>query len=320
MDRYVDDTFSFIRKGCVDDVLEVLNSFHASIKFTFEKERDNTLSFLDVKVIKKLDGSFDTDIHRKKTDTNIYMNWNSFAPKAWKVGTLKSLLRRAYTICSNDSFVSQEISFLKTVFRNQNGFPSRVVNETIENVKRKVQEENNSRTAPVVPEADIEGDTNDSDKEVTPYICLQYKGKEGEIIVSKFRDALKGLLPRNVKPRITFRGKKIGSFFRLKDKVPVEHQTNLIYRFRHDGVTKYIGQTNVRYGTRTNQHCHSDKLSSVYKYIQEGHHDISEENFDIIDKGYPKKWNRRLAEALYVKDFKPELNGQAKSTKLLLFN
>ena len=82
--RYVDDTFSFIRKGCVDDVLEVLNSFHASIKFTFEKERDNTLSFLDVKVIKKLDGSFDTDIHRKKTDTNIYMNWNSFAPKAWR--------------------------------------------------------------------------------------------------------------------------------------------------------------------------------------------------------------------------------------------
>ena len=89
-----------------------------------------------------------------------------------EVGTLKSLLRRAYTICSNDSFVSQEISFLKTVFRNQNGFPSRVVNETIENVKKKVQEENNSRTAPVVPEADIEGDTNDSDKEVTPYICL----------------------------------------------------------------------------------------------------------------------------------------------------
>ena len=130
--------FTFIKKVCVDDVLEVLNSFHASIKFTFEKERDNTLSFLDVKVIKKLDGSFDTDIHRKKTDTNIYMNWNSFAPKAWKVGTLKSLLRRAYTICSNDSFVSQEISFLKTVFRNQNGFPSRVVNETIENVKKKV--------------------------------------------------------------------------------------------------------------------------------------------------------------------------------------
>ena len=71
--RYVDDTFSFIKRDCVDNVLQVLNSFHDNIKFTFEKEGDNTLSFLDVKVIKKSDGSFETDIHRKQTDTNIYL-------------------------------------------------------------------------------------------------------------------------------------------------------------------------------------------------------------------------------------------------------
>ena len=73
--RYVDDTFTFIKKGQVDNVIEILNGFHENINFTFEKEAESSISFLDVKVIKKLDGSFDTDIYRKKTDTNVYLSW-----------------------------------------------------------------------------------------------------------------------------------------------------------------------------------------------------------------------------------------------------
>ena len=41
--RYVDDTFSFIRKGEIGNVLNVLNSFHEDIKFTFEEEQDNSI-------------------------------------------------------------------------------------------------------------------------------------------------------------------------------------------------------------------------------------------------------------------------------------
>ena len=78
--RYVDDTFTIIRKGKVEEVLASLNGFHESIKFTYEKEKDGVISFLDVKVITKMNRTFDTDIHRKPTDTNVYMNWNSFAP------------------------------------------------------------------------------------------------------------------------------------------------------------------------------------------------------------------------------------------------
>ena len=111
--RYVDDTFTIIKKEKVEEVLERLNSFHDSIKFTYEKEKDGIISFLDVKVITKANRTFDTDIHRKQTDTNIYMNWNSFAPRAWKIGTLKGLIRRAFIICSTEESRNKEISFLK---------------------------------------------------------------------------------------------------------------------------------------------------------------------------------------------------------------
>ena len=91
--RYVDDTFTFIKKGSVESVLEKLNSFHPSIKFTYEVQKDGTIAFLDVKVIRSEDGSFETEVHRKPTDTNVYISWNAFAPKVWKTGTLKGEVR-----------------------------------------------------------------------------------------------------------------------------------------------------------------------------------------------------------------------------------
>ena len=102
---------------------------------TFEKETNGSISFLDVSVIRKLDGSFDTDIHRKSTDTNVYINWEAFAPKSWKKGTLKGLIWRAFTICSTKEFRDEEISHLKKGFGKQNGYPSRVIHDCIHAVQ-----------------------------------------------------------------------------------------------------------------------------------------------------------------------------------------
>ena len=61
--RYVDDTFTFIKDGEINAVLEALNSFHDDIKFTYESEIDNKISFLDVKISRKPHGSFSTTVH-----------------------------------------------------------------------------------------------------------------------------------------------------------------------------------------------------------------------------------------------------------------
>ena len=320
--RYVDDTFTFIKKGRIEAVVQCLNGFHDSIKFTFEKEEDQRISFLDVKVIRNGDGTFETDIHRKSTDTNIYLNWNSWSPRAWKLGTLKGLIRRAFLVCSATESRNKEVRFLKNIFIKVNNYPSKVVNKMVNDVRTKMLTENQS-TGSGVSAASVPLDSvGDASKEEihTPYICLPFKGTQGEKIVRKFKDTLKKSLPTNVTPRIVYKGKKLGDFFRIKDKIPNKHESDLIYAFEPEGEIEYVGETKVRFETRPYEHCFTDKESAVYKHAESNNISISTNDFKILDRGYSNTVDRKLAEALYVKELDPVLNRQKKSYKLHLFN
>ena len=77
--RYFDDTLCFVKKGSRDYILSSLNDFHDNITFTFEEERNNMISFLDVLLIHKQDG-IDLALFRKETNTDLYIK-NAFAPR-----------------------------------------------------------------------------------------------------------------------------------------------------------------------------------------------------------------------------------------------
>ena len=59
------------------------------------------------------------------------MNWNSYAPKAWKIATLKSLIKRAYMISSTDDSLNEELRHLKDVFSCINQYPKSVIDNAI---------------------------------------------------------------------------------------------------------------------------------------------------------------------------------------------
>ena len=50
--RNVDDTITYINPSSIDYVLSVLKFFHKNIKFTFEEEKDNKISFLGVLILR----------------------------------------------------------------------------------------------------------------------------------------------------------------------------------------------------------------------------------------------------------------------------
>ena len=89
-ERYADDTISFVKLGTVNCIITKSNSFDNNIQFTSEEGDKGTLPFLDV-LIQKKGNSVVTSIFRKPTNTDIYLNWNAFAPNTWIRGTLKTL-------------------------------------------------------------------------------------------------------------------------------------------------------------------------------------------------------------------------------------
>ena len=102
--RYVDDTFCFIKLTSINKVLGTLNSYQTNIKFTIEIETENKTSFLDVLLIRN-NSLISTKVYRKNTNAEIYINWKSFASKNWKWGALKTLVTRAFDICSTDEYL-----------------------------------------------------------------------------------------------------------------------------------------------------------------------------------------------------------------------
>ena len=167
-------------------------------------------------------------------------------------------------------------------------------------------------------------EVSEAESELKPFICLPYKGAEGEKVLQSFKRSLRSVLSDKVKPRFVYKGTKIGSFFSVKDKVEYKHQSNLVYGYvpKNETALKdgYIGQTKVRMERRTQEHAHLDKKSAVYKNSQAKNLEVSSEDFKILEKGFPNLLERRIAESLYVKEYQPKLNDQKDSYKLKLFN
>ena len=299
----------------------VLNSFHPKIKFTHKVETDKHLALLDVSVHQNADNSFSTSVFRKSTDNNIYVHWKAHAPKTWKIGTLKGLFRRAFLISSNENYLKKEIDFLKNVFIQVNNYPKKVVNNTLKSVRGKIIDE---RDAIVQTVHDNSGISNNVSTEIShPHIILPYTGFKGENIIRKFKNILRETLPQNVLPRFIYKGKKLGSLFRIKDKIEEKHKSNLIYGYKIPGRQTdgydYIGMSKVRHETRVNEHLNTDKNSAIFQHKEEHNISPSLANFDILAQNYKGWLERRICESLYARDYKPVLNKQKNTHKLELF-
>ena len=121
--RYVDDTTATIKLTSIDHVLMILNTFPKNIKFTYELEINNKISFLDVLLIRKND-TLETTVYRKSTNNGVYLHWNSYAPKNWKRSTLRSILGRAYKILSTKELLDKELKCIEREFIEINGYPN----------------------------------------------------------------------------------------------------------------------------------------------------------------------------------------------------
>ena len=96
-DRYVDDVFSIMKKDAVSTFHDELNSIDPHISFTIEHETDGQIAFLDtlVLIISRNSGTITTNVYRKPTHTDRYLDFKSHHDKKHKIRTSVTLLHRA---------------------------------------------------------------------------------------------------------------------------------------------------------------------------------------------------------------------------------
>ena len=126
----MDDTFVVIKnKEQAVRILEFLNSQHKTIKFTMEKEVNNSINFLDVKITRNIDNSLSTSTYRKPTFTGVMLNWNSLTSIKYKKGLISCLLDRSNKICSSETQRLEEMEMLRSLLISNNFPPQIIENE-----------------------------------------------------------------------------------------------------------------------------------------------------------------------------------------------
>ena len=298
-----------------------MNSFDENIQFTFKSENKGTLPFLDVLLCRR-GRELTTAVYRKKTNNDIYLNWNTFAPVTWKRGTLRTLVQRAYLVCSTETYLKEELTYLEKVFIEKNNYPNYVINQVFTQVKEEHKSRNynnninNSIAVPI---------TLENENEKRHPLTIPYQGEKGDHLIKSMKRNLEKILPNNVKSQITYTGRKLGSLFETKDQTIFEHKHDVIYHGKcpaENCVDDYIGETARRVNERIADHAGRDANSHLLKHsIESGHKPLEAVDYKIIGTGYRKKtMKRKLSEALFIKELNPTLNKQEKSVPLKLFN
>ncbi|XP_044757744.1 uncharacterized protein LOC123315905 [Coccinella septempunctata] len=97
--RYVDDCLIITSEQQVQEILAHLSGFHNKIQFTIEKEKNNSINFLDITIIRN-NNKLETKLYRKPTNTDWILDYNSAHSERQKRAIITNYIDRAIKVAS----------------------------------------------------------------------------------------------------------------------------------------------------------------------------------------------------------------------------
>ena len=300
--RYIDDTFLlFKEESHVQEFLDYMNARHINIKFTSEVQSEGKLAFLDSLILND-GGKFSTSVFRKPTFTGLGLNYLSFCPRIFKINSIKTLLHRAYNICSTYELFDQEIKYLHEYFLKNSYLSSifyKVLNAFLQN-----------KFSEKVLVSTVSKDIR--------YFKLPFFGKSS----FRVRKQLLGILRKSF-PQIDFRfvftnRYTIGSFLKKPSTLPLDLRSCVIYQFTCPTCTaRYVGSTtrwfkhrvleHMGRSYRTNLPLSKPQYSAIRDHCHNSNHALTWDAFKIINSSLFRS-DLTILESLVINKMKPQLN------------
>ncbi|XP_055714925.1 uncharacterized protein LOC129809142 [Phlebotomus papatasi] len=282
--KYVDDLLLSIHQDDVDTVLEAFNGFHPAIQFTMEQEVDRSLPYLDMKIHRDTENNLRTTWYAKPYTSQRILNYNSGHPLNMIINVGKNLAKRVRSLTTESQNSTDTTKTIFTILR-KNDFPPRVIRRIL------AADSSASRTVNSQPAVISE-----------PFQSLGY--------IPGVSEKMKKRIKQSTEQRISFRPlERIGKFFsRLKDPVPIELQSGVVYEVPcKDCHLKYIGTTGQLLKNRLQQHKRDCKppivntlVSTLCTHTAETGHSFDFDATRILDRHniYSK---RMMLEALHIR-------------------
>ena len=299
--RYVDDTFLlFSDPSHVDKFHSYLNRQHPSIKFTYEIENNRKLSFLDCCVHRE-DLHFSCSVFRKDSFTGLGTSFYSFCPMNFKINAIKTLLFRAFNVCSNYNYLHDEFSFLTSFFRS-NGYCSFFVQNCIKKFMAKKYRPDDS--------------TQFSKPDV--FFSLPYFGPQSLKLKEELMSLFRKFIPDRTFSFILCNRNTIGSLFPYKDRLPTHMLSSVIYEFCCSQCESgYVGMTSRNLYMRVAEHVgksfrtgvplSSPPHSAVREHTVSCDSRLRSSDFKVLASA-SSTLDLKILESLYILKTKPKLN------------
>jgi len=109
--RYVDDVVAVVKVGEEGKILEELNRQHEAIKFTMEREQQDSIPFLDMRLLGKKN-SVEVDVYRKPTDAPLCIPWDSCHHPAHKFAAFESAIHRMFRFPLSEKNRKKEMKYI----------------------------------------------------------------------------------------------------------------------------------------------------------------------------------------------------------------
>ena len=249
-ERYMDDILRIIKKNDINRTLQNINNLHKNLRFTKEQEaQDGTISFLDMKLRRKGDGTVESEWFRKKSDTGLTINFNALAPAKYKRSMVINLIHRIFNATSSWELFHKGLSEAKEMLE-YNQYPKdwyeKIIHKTLEKILMKSKKD----------------ETDEEDKKM---VFIEYRGKITDHFTQKLRET-----NAPIKPIMTLRKIKT-ALPSLKERVEKVISSNVVYQFKCPQCNvSYVGMTCRHLITRISEHSQNgENLGPIREHTQD---------------------------------------------------
>lgn len=293
--RFVDDILTACPDNRINELTDVFNNYDmdGNIRFTHEVEIDKQLPFLDTLVIRQDNGSIRTNWYHKETWSGRYLNFFSHLPFSYKRNTITILTDKIMKLADTEFHESNFSILTKTL--KENGYPEKLIQSTINMAKKKTLHE--KRNDELVK---------------NQYVSVPYvKGAFEKIKITFDKHNIKvvGKGNNNLKKHL---------FTRIKDTVPINLQSGLVYKVKCSCSKVYVGQTiqylekrmaDHQYNINIKNSNHSALCDHIINQEPNTEHIVNWDDIEIIHREN-KQLKRDVLEMIYIKTTPNTMNKQ----------